>query len=145
MTSAAIGSAGVVPEIRIHQRLMIARQYVDLNQQELARILGVTTSTVQRAEAGQTRPRRTTLMAWSMATGVNLHWLETGTAPHSESEGPLTGKKLPHLDSNQKPADYQSRGVIKRLIGLPRQAKPLGTFSGGGGRPHLTLVQGAAS
>ncbi|WP_342216949.1 helix-turn-helix transcriptional regulator [Nocardia neocaledoniensis] len=102
MTSTIVG---IVPEIKIHQRLMIARQHVDLNQQELARLLGVTTSTVQRAESGATQPRRTTLMAWSMATGVNLEWLETGQAPHPADEGPDSGVKLPHLDSNQKPAD----------------------------------------
>ncbi len=63
----------------------------------------MTTSTVQRTEGGQTKPRRTTLMVWAMATGVDLHWLETGNAP--QSDGPDGGHQLPHLDSNQKPAD----------------------------------------
>ncbi|WP_328664055.1 helix-turn-helix domain-containing protein [Nocardia salmonicida] len=84
---------------------MIARQFVNQTQGEFARSLGVTTSTVQRAESGSTQPRRTTLMAWSMATGVNLEWLETGQAPRPADEGPDTNSLLPHLDSNQKPAD----------------------------------------
>jgi transcriptional regulator with XRE-family HTH domain len=103
MTTASDGRVGgVVPVIETHHRLQIARQHMGINQSELAQRLGVTTSTVQRAESGHTKPRRTTLMAWSMATGVDLHWLETGNAPHSE--GPDGGQLLPHLDSNQKPA-----------------------------------------
>ena len=72
---------GVIPVLNAGQRLTVARQYVGLTQSELAERLGVTTATVQRSESGQTKPRRTTFMAWSMATGVDLHWLETGEAP----------------------------------------------------------------
>jgi transcriptional regulator with XRE-family HTH domain len=80
-------TAGVVPVLSDAQRLAIARGFVSLTQGELADRLGVTVSTVQRAETGQTKVRRTTLMAWSLATGVNLHWLETGHAPELTSGG----------------------------------------------------------
>ena len=72
---------GVIPVLTDSQRLMVARQHVELTQGQLAERLGVGTATVQRAEAGLTKPRRTTFMAWSLATGVDLHWLETGEAP----------------------------------------------------------------
>lgn len=133
-------AVGIVPEIKIHQRLVIARQHVDMNQQEFARLLGVTTSTVQRAESGATQPRRTTLMAWSMATGVNLHWLETGHAPRPSDEGPDLSCELPHLDSNQKPADYQSYAHASRDFRRPRDNRPGGLP---GGR-RLRLVRDAS-
>nr|WP_280381068.1 helix-turn-helix transcriptional regulator [Nocardia wallacei] len=84
---------------------MIARQHVGITQSELADRLGVTTSTVQRAEAGQTKPRRTTLMAWSMATGVNLHWLETGETPAPDGpDGGIVTLRA-RRDSNSQPSD----------------------------------------
>lgn len=75
--------SGIVPVLTDGQRLMLARTYVGLTQGQIAERLGVTTATVQRSESGQTKPRRTTFMAWSMATGIDLHWLETGHAPES--------------------------------------------------------------
>lgn len=80
MTRAA-SPRGVIPVLNDGQRLTVAREYVGLTQGELADRLGVTTATVQRAESGKTRPRRTTFMAWAMATGVDLDWLEKGTVP----------------------------------------------------------------
>ncbi|WP_425284603.1 helix-turn-helix domain-containing protein [Gordonia westfalica] len=82
---------------------MVARQYVGLTQGELADALGVTTATVQRAESGQTKPRRTTYMAWSMATGVDLHWLEKGHAPPPDGDGACELCAI--RDSNPEPAD----------------------------------------
>lgn len=83
MSDSAREYQGIVPTLTAAQRLMIARMHVGLTQGEMAERLGVTTATVQRTESGHTRPRRTTVMAWSMATGVNLRWLETGEAPPS--------------------------------------------------------------
>lgn len=89
----AAHTAGVVPVLTGPQRLMVAREHADLNQAELAQRLGVSSATVQRAESGKTEPRRTTLMAWSLATGVNLHWLETGQAPRQDD--PDGGESAP--------------------------------------------------
>ena len=88
MTIASAGRRrGVVPVLTEAQRLMIAREYVGLNQGELADRLGVGTATVQRAESGKTKPRRTTFMAWSMATGVDLDWLEKGATADDDPDG----------------------------------------------------------
>ncbi|SKO51966.1 transcriptional regulator, y4mF family [Mycobacteroides abscessus subsp. bolletii] len=87
MTTASTRRRGVIPVLTEAQRLMIAREYVGLNQGELAERLGVGTATVQRAESGKTKPRRTTFMAWSMATGVDLEWLEKGTTADGDPDG----------------------------------------------------------
>lgn len=94
--------AGIVPVLTEGQRLMVAREYVNLTQGDLAERLGVTTATVQRAESGKTQPRKTTFMAWAMATGVNLHWLQTGENPHPVN--PDGGKGYANGDSNPEPA-----------------------------------------
>lgn len=89
MTSAT--QRGVIPILSDAQRLAVAREYVGLTQAELAERLGVTTATVQRAESGKTKPRRTTFMSWAMATGIDLHWLETGETP-ADPDGPDGGE-----------------------------------------------------
>lgn len=73
---------GVIPVPTGPQRLMLAREYAEQ--------LGVGLATVYRAESGKTTPRRTTIMAWAMATGVDLHWLETGEAPSPDGDGAST-------------------------------------------------------
>lgn len=84
---------GVIPELTDNRRLMLARLHAGMSQAEFARALGVTAATVQRAEAGNTRPRRTTFMAWSLATGVDLRWLETGDETPPEG-GPEQGGSI---------------------------------------------------
>lgn len=69
-----------------------------MTQPELAAVLGIGLATVTRTER-HGAAKRATLMAWALATGVSFEWLESG--------------KLPHLDSNQKPADYRPARVIE--------------------------------
>lgn len=87
---------GIIPELSAGLRLEIARRTVAASQRDFAKLIGVSQNTVQRAESGQPM-KRTTVLAWAMATGVDLQWLETGEAP---------GSTLPQLDSNQQPFDY---------------------------------------
>ncbi|MFD8101928.1 helix-turn-helix domain-containing protein [Nocardia fluminea] len=103
MTSSVQHQAGVIPVPTGPQRLMLARLHAELNQGEMAARLGVTTATVQRAESGVTKPRRTTYMAWSMATGVDLYWLETGKAPSPSGDG--ASAECAIRDLNPEPAD----------------------------------------
>lgn len=110
---------GVIPELTGPQRLTIARQFVGLNQGEMAERLGVTTATVQRAEAGQTKPRRTTYMAWSMATGVDLYWLETGKVPSPNGDG-TSVDECAIRDSNPEPADKWVTTGLPQLTALDR-------------------------
>lgn len=107
MTTASAGHRrgvrGVIPVLSDAQRLTVAREYVGLTQGELAERLGVGTATVQRAESGKTTPRRTTFMAWSMATGVDLDWLEKGDAANDDPDGGGS-EWCARRDSNPQPS-----------------------------------------
>ena len=97
---------GVIPTLTAGQRLMIAREYAGLSQGDLAEMIGVSNATIYRAEAGNKASRRT-LMAWAMATGVDLAWLETGNTP-AGPDGHDEGGECPQQGSNLRPADYKS-------------------------------------
>lgn len=68
-------------------RLRAAREQAGLSQSDLAHITGISLKSVTRYEAGDTRPRRPQLIAWAMATGFGLEWLETGKAPSPDDDG----------------------------------------------------------
>ncbi|OZF05652.1 XRE family transcriptional regulator [Rhodococcus sp. 14-2686-1-2] len=78
--------AGVVPMWTQPDKLRKAREHAELNQGELASLMGVGRATVARAEQGTTTPRRPVILAWAMATGVSLDWLmEETPSPDGES------------------------------------------------------------
>ncbi len=91
---------GRIPEFTQGDRLRKARQLTGMNTREFAKEIGVSQKSITDAECDKVKPRRITLMAYSMRTGVPLEWLETGKNPNHS--GP--GEKLPRLDSNQEPA-----------------------------------------
>src|SRR5690606_22284248 len=96
-----------VPEIKIHHRFRIAREAAGLEQGQLAKAIGVSRTSISNAELGKHSPRKIMINAWAMATGVPVEWLETGKAPRPDGPGEGQDGALPHLDSNQKPADSQ--------------------------------------
>lgn len=65
-----------------------------MTQTELAELLGIGRRTVIRYEATATvgETKRPVLIAWALATGVPLAWLETGQAPHLG--GPDNGSSM---------------------------------------------------
>lgn len=82
--------SGRVPEISIRHRLRIAREEAGMEQAELAEAIGVSRTTVSNAEKGRVDPRKITINAWALATGVPATWLETGKTPPSTG-GPDDG------------------------------------------------------
>lgn len=78
MTSAY--ESGHAPPILVKHRLRIAREYAELEQEELATLIGVSRKTVGNAETGRVQPRRITLNAWALACGVPVSWIENGGA-----------------------------------------------------------------
>lgn len=73
MTSAY--EQGTVPPIEVKHRLRIAREYAGLDQEQLAARSGIARATISNAETGHGTPRRTTLNAWALATGVPVSWI----------------------------------------------------------------------
>lgn len=88
MTSAY--EQGTIPQIEIHHRLRIAREFAGLDQFELAARMEVGRSTVSNSELGKGTPRRTTVNAWALACGVPVTWILTGDAPGNHP-GPTSG------------------------------------------------------
>jgi transcriptional regulator with XRE-family HTH domain len=74
----SIHVAGRVPVLTLAQRLRIARENASLEQRDLAERVGIARNSVINYERGHTAPRRPVLVAWAMATDVDLGWLETG-------------------------------------------------------------------
>ena len=66
---------GVVPQFSRADRLRKAREITGLDQGQFASRAGFSRQTVSNYESGLY------LRAWAEATGVDLHWLETGEAP----------------------------------------------------------------
>jgi len=83
---------GARPDWPLTDRLRRAREFAGLDQAKLAVDLGVSKNTISNYERGFTRPRRSQLLAWAMATGVALAWLED--------------EECAVRDSNPEPADY---------------------------------------
>ena len=84
-----ISVQGAVPDWPLVYRLRRAREFAGLDQEQLAGAVGLSSNTISNYERGFTRPRRPQLIAWAMATGVSLEWLECAVR-----------------DSNPEPADY---------------------------------------
>ena len=95
-------TAGRIPEFTQGDRLRKARQLVGMTTREFATEIGVAQKTISDAENDRVTPRKITLIAYSMRTGVPLEWLETGKAPDQD---PGPSQELPRLDSNQQPFD----------------------------------------
>lgn len=80
-------TTGTVPEWTRGDRLRKAREVAGYNQTELAQIIGVARTTVAGAEQHTREPRRPVLVAWSLACGVPLQWVETGETPPPNDGG----------------------------------------------------------
>ena len=90
------------PRFGLPHRLALAREVANIDQRGMAIALGCARPTVSNYERGFTTPRRAVLVAWALATGVDVDWLETGEVP---TDG---GDPLSHLgDSNPRPIHYE--------------------------------------
>jgi transcriptional regulator with XRE-family HTH domain len=79
MTEVAI--SGETPSWTLTDRLRKAREHGVLQQAQLAALTGISERSIQNYEAGRTTPRRPQLIAWALATGVSLEWLEGDVRP----------------------------------------------------------------
>jgi len=70
--------AGSVPEWTLGDRLRKARESAGMNQSTLAETTGISRRSISSYESSEAMPKRPQLIAWALATGVPLEWLETG-------------------------------------------------------------------
>lgn len=122
MTSAY--DQGRAPKIELRHRLMIARTEAGLSQAALADLIGVARNSIGNAETGTTTPRRITVNAWALATGVPVTWLLTGEEP--APAGPDGGVSSPPSGLNRRPSLYKggsSEATVTDLFG-DRSAVP---------------------
>lgn len=94
--------AGRVPEWTLGDRLRKARQVTGMTTRQFATEIGVAQGTVTGAENDTRQPRRITLLAYAMRTGVPIEWIETGETPTGTD--PDGGGKWAHWGSNPEPA-----------------------------------------
>lgn len=95
--------------------LRLARIKAGLEQDEMAEILGVSSSTISNWETGRTTPKPPFINAWAQITGYNTTSLMgagvAGTSKRDRSGADTSTKgtvsQLPRLDSNQEPSDWK--------------------------------------
>lgn len=73
-------TTGTVPTWTLGDRLRKARATTGMTTREFAERIGVSHGTITNAEGDKRAVRPITIKAWAMATGVDVHWLEHGTA-----------------------------------------------------------------
>lgn len=104
--SLAMTNRELVPQFDLADRMRKALRTSGIGSTEMAGYLGVARTTVSNWINGHVQPSMQTLRLWSMRTGVDLYWLQTGENPHQleADEGDVA---LLRLDSNQQPAGYR--------------------------------------
>lgn len=112
-------TAGQVPQWTVGDRLRKARTTTGLTAKAFADEIGISTKTALDAESDKRAPRRITLLAYAMRSGVPVEWLETGNAPQPKpgGEGLYTAR-----DSNPEPADSAIAHPLAEIHHLPLAA-----------------------
>ncbi len=97
-----------VPQIVIDKgmRLAAARQDAGVTQERMGELLGCSRRTITRYESDEGAPA-SVVIAYSMATNVNLAWLETGVADFNGGDFDPGGSAVKYTprDLNPEPTD----------------------------------------
>lgn len=102
------------PSFGLRHRLALSREIANLEQIDVANALGVARATISNYERGFTQPKRAMIMAWALATGVDVHWLMTGQEETPAPDGPGGGYASHLGDSNPRPIHYMRWGTSQR-------------------------------
>lgn len=100
-------AGGAIPEIQLHHRLRIAREFAGLEQTVFAERTGISRATISAAENGHRAPQKSTVKLWALATGVSVEWLETGELKNETPSPDGDGVSSPLPDLNRRPALYE--------------------------------------
>ncbi|WP_051256139.1 helix-turn-helix domain-containing protein [Corynebacterium freiburgense] len=85
---------GFIPAWTVGDRVRKIREHLGLSQYDLAEAIEYSRGTIANIEQGVREPRRGMLIAIAFATGVDLHWLETGETPSGDL--PTGGSSVGH-------------------------------------------------
>jgi transcriptional regulator with XRE-family HTH domain len=69
----------IPPETDVTKRMRLARSVAGLNQDDMARALGVSLATIGRLEQGMRKPRLGELIAWAQITKVDVSFFGTSS------------------------------------------------------------------
>lgn len=108
---------GHIPERTIGRRLRDAREDTGMSQSEFAEATGMSRRTITRMEQASTPEgmRKPALMAWAMATGVPLSWLQTGVVPQTNDPDGGLERGYQHDDGSVRDASFSPRHGGRRL------------------------------
>lgn len=84
--------------IDYRDRLRRARLDADLSQHELARISGVSVSTISAVEAGHRELTAPKLFAWARACGAALEWIAGDPVRVPATDPSMVELELPELE-----------------------------------------------
>lgn len=86
-----------------------------MSQLQLSELIGASKRTIGRYEDGA-EPKRPVVIAWALATGVSLDWLETGDL---KEENPSPGGD--GLQSSEPPAGIEPATFSLQLLHFDRE------------------------
>lgn len=66
------------PAFELRHRLARALEIADLTNEQMAEVLGVSTTTIRNYVSGRTSPKDGMLRQWALRCGVPYQWLKTG-------------------------------------------------------------------
>lgn len=118
MTTQPVG--GRTYEFGLTDRLRIAREKAGYTQRQFEEVSGISKNTIVNYENGHTPPRRPQLIAWALATGFSVEWLETGKSPTSPgNDGSRAGtREYSHLPCTGVITTYPAHEVPVRAYGV---------------------------
>jgi len=90
---------GAIPPWTLTDRLIKARTFARLEQQDIADYLGLARSAIGHFEQGRRVPRLAYLRGWAQRCEVDFDWLVTGEAP--EAPGPDLGGPSTYRDEER--------------------------------------------
>lgn len=103
------------------QRITEAMEKAGLKQADIARLTGLSTSSVSLIVHGKRVPEKTSLMAIAKACHVNYSWLATGEPPISNDHDPSEEPDIIGQLSAEYGLDEKSKILIEAFLSLPSQ------------------------
>lgn len=95
MTTQATPSPASIPTFSIGDRCKKAREHAGLDQDQLARITGLSRQTISNYERDKTSQKLASLNLIALATGVDRNWIATGVPSDTmPPDGPTTLRDL---------------------------------------------------